>query len=177
MIKTILTTLAISGLLLSACQPSAEQVMETKDYYFSLKDYFTQEASRLQKANTSIYKEVTRNSETEAKEIVIANWELEFGLFIDSDINKLSWKESYEIVEKQDSTFYIQKDSTLETEKILIVRKDSLVTEVLVENSIQNPLYKSKEKLHYYTDSLYRIEKTQKVRVLGENRYTIIGQF
>lgn len=176
MVKIILITLSISGLLLSACHPSAEQV-ETKEYYFSLKNYFTQEASRLQKANTSIFKEVTRNSETEAKEIVIADWELEFGLFIDSDINKLSWKESYETLKKNDSTFYIQKDSTLKTKKILIVKRDSLVTEVLVENSIQNPLYKSKEKLHYYPDSLYRIEKTQKVRVLGENRYSIVGRF
>lgn len=148
-----------------------------EDYYFSLKEYFINEANRLEKNNSAIYKEVTRNSATETKKIVISDWEVEFALFIDSDINKLSWKDSYETIEKLDTTFYISKDSLLRTEKIVIVKRDSEVIEVFVQNNVKNPLYKSREHLHYYTDSLYKIEKTQKVRVLGENKYTILGRF
>lgn len=167
--------------LFSCTQKEAE--LSNEEYFFSLKNYFEEEAQRLTSQHALILKEVKRNAESEEKEIEIQDWRKEFGLFIESDINKLSWKDSYqEIVHQnesgnQDTLIYQSKDPKLRTQEILIIKEDKQIKEIAIKNAVKNYLYSSVEELKYYPDSLYEINKKQDVILLGSNAYYISGYF
>jgi hypothetical protein len=50
------------------------------------------------------------------------------------------------------------------------------VVYLMVFNVINNSLFQTREKLTYYPDSLYRIQRKQHVRFLGTNDYLIEGK-
>lgn len=167
--------------LFSCSQKEAE--LSNEEYFFSLKNYFEKEAQRLTSEHALVLKEVKRNAESEEKEIEIQDWNKEFGLFIESDINKLSWKDSYQEIVRHnasgnlDTLVYKSKDPKLRTQEILIVKDDKQIKEIAIKNSVKNYLYSSIEELKYYPDSLYEINKKQEVILLGTNAYYISGYF
>lgn len=158
-----------------SCSPKAGNPAVVS--FFSLKDYFQEEAQRLTAKNVSIMKQVKRNTSSESKEIRIEDWEKEFSLFIESDINKISWKNSYDSSISQDSTIYLANDSTLRTRKIVIIKNGDRVKEITIQNVVKNYLYSTQENLTYFPDSLYLINKHQNVWLIGENDYLISGRF
>ena len=164
-------------LLLFSCQDKKADISAQKEYYFSLNRYFQEEAKRLSSQSKPILKEVSRNSSTETKTVEIDNWEKEFGLFIESDINKLSWKDSYREVVNLDTLTYVSIDPELRTQKVVVIKNHEKVTEIRIENKTKNVLYNSVEKLGYLPDSLYSIEKQQDVVFTGNNKYRITGIF
>jgi hypothetical protein len=173
-------TKIIIGLLLlvslSSCVKNKTD-FANEEYFFSLKNYFENEARRLSKEQPTILKEVKRNSSAEEKEMKIQNWEKEFGLFIESDINKISWKDSYQEIIHQDTLIYQSKDPKLRTQEIVIVKENKQIKEIFIKNIIENYLYSSVEELKYYPDSIYQINKKQDVILLGSNAYYIAGYF
>lgn len=177
MLKIKIALCSFALLVLFSCQEKTGGTSTEDDYYFSLTRYFKEEAKRLSSLSKPILKEVSRNSSAETKTIKIDNWEKEFGLFIESDINKLSWKDSYQEIKNQDTISYISTDPELRTQKIVLIKNDQEITEIRIENVTKNLLYNSVEKLSYYPDSLYLIEKKQDVVLLGSNEYRITGVF
>jgi hypothetical protein len=175
--KPILLLLICSASLiyLAGCKPAIKQNGSIR--YFDLKKYFTDEALRLDKQHKAILKTVNYNNQPEKKTILIKNWQREFALFIESDINKPSWRDSYKGVTNADSIVYTAIDTNLRTRRISISLKANKVTEVHILNFTKNLLYQTKENLNYYPDSAYQIEKHQLVRILGANNYQIIGRF
>ena len=160
----------------SSCFKSeAEAVQE--EYFFSLKNYFESEAQRLTKQQSVIKKEVKRNATSEEKEIKIEDWGKEFGLFIESDINKIGWKDSYQEINHQDTLIYQSKDPELRTQEIVIIKENEQIKEISIKNIVKNYLYNSVENLVYFPDSIYQVNKTQDVIVLGANKYKISGRF
>ena len=170
----------ILGLLLlvsfSSCFKSEVETVQ-EEYFFSLKNYFESEAQRLTNQQSVIQKEVKRNATSEEKEIEIEDWKKEFGLFIESDINKSSWKDSYQEINHQDTLIYQSKDPELRTQEIVIIKENQQIKEISVKNVVKNYLYSSIENLVYFPDSLYQVNKTQDVIVLGANEYEITGRF
>ena len=159
---------------LSSCVKNTTQVAN-EEYFFSLKGYFEDEAQRLVIAQPTILKEVKRNSFDEEKEVKIQDWKKEFGLFIESDINKISWKDSYQETTHQDTLIYQSKDPKLRTQEIVIIKRNNQVQKIAIKNIVDNYLYNSIENLTYYPDSLYQINKKQDVIVIGTNEYQING--
>lgn len=149
--------------------------------YFDIKKYFKAEAARLAKQYPQITKTVSYNGQQETKTIGITHWEQEFSSFIESDINKAAWKDSYAQKEEHDhAVSFIATDTTLHTRKIEVFFKpgrDTTVEKIEISNFTTNMLYKTKEQLVYVPDSIYVIEKNQKVRLLGNNDYKITGKF
>ena len=47
----------------------------------------------------------------------------------------------------------------------------------MIVNHTKNMLYENTEKLSYFPDSLYLIQKKQRVRLLGTDTYRISGLF
>ena len=166
-------------LALSACSnpdnmPHAVQARS----YFSLVDYFGKEATRLQQRNPEIIKTVAKNGEEERKKIKIADWEKEFALFIDADINKPAWRNSYRVDSTGSSVTYTSTDSTLRTKEIQITKSDAgAISHIRITNRVSNALYQTDEQLDYYVDSLYRIAKQQHVQIIGESHYTVTGEW
>lgn len=146
--------------------------------YFSLADYFNQEATRLQQINPEIVKTVSKNGDEEQRKIRVANWKEEFALFIDADINKSAWQHSYRVDSTSTSLTYTSIDSTLRTKAIRLEKSETgAVIHVRVTNRVNNMLYQTDEQLDYYVDSLYRIIKAQHVRIIGKSHYTVTGKW
>jgi hypothetical protein len=174
--KQRITTLSVFGLLticLAACKPEIKK----KASFFDLSGYFAKEAARLQALNKPVLKTVEHNGGTpETKKITIRDWNAELSLFKNSDINKPAWISSYYVQGDSNLTIYMAKSAELKTRRLLIKREKGKIKWIVILNHTpQNLLYDSFEKLTYFPDSLYMIEKKQSVRILGTNRYRITG--
>ncbi|MDB5007254.1 MAG: hypothetical protein JWP45_1647 [Mucilaginibacter sp.] len=171
-LKLLMAIALIGSILFSgmACRPDIKQIK-----YFDIKRYFNGDISRLKKLNKSVFKTVTINGVTESKKIKIDNWEQELNLFTGSDINSPAWKNSYTITDNDEFLIYKAKDPGLKMREMIIRRDKEQVKWILIFNSTKNMLYQTTEKLSYFPDSLYLIEKTQRVRLIGTNTYKIQG--
>ncbi|MDB5156998.1 MAG: hypothetical protein JWR50_1705 [Mucilaginibacter sp.] len=159
--------------LLPSCKPDA--IQDSAPNYFDLKGYFNKEILRLSKHNHPVLKTVTHNDISETKKVNISKWDLELNLFIQSDINKPAWRDSYTVQNTGNAIFYRAKTPDLKTRLIVVNKKDNKIKWILIYNSTKNILYQTTEKLSYFPDSVYIIQKYQKVRLLGANNYVIKG--
>jgi hypothetical protein len=166
----------------SSCKNDSNSTSDTAKF-FDIKGYFRADSARLSKLNPLITKTVTHNNDAETKKVRISNWGTELSLFAESDINKPAWRDSYEVQSSENIIIYLAKDSSLRTRRIIINKIGNRVRWILIFNYAKsalygkNMLYESAEKLSYFPDSLYLIQKKQRVKLLGINRYTISGAF
>jgi hypothetical protein len=163
-----------SVILLSCNKPAPK----SGNKYPDIKSFFEKEAQRLSSVKRPVVKTVSRNGNRETTNAAHLNWTNEFNLFIESDINKPAWKDSYRVSQTGDLTLYKALDSNLRTRSILLKKKpDGTIRYVEIFNKTVNSLYQSSEHLTYLTDSLYYIRKQQNVLLIGNNRYEITGRF
>ncbi|MDP9048973.1 MAG: hypothetical protein M3N14_12620 [Bacteroidota bacterium] len=173
--KAGILSVFISGMiLLSGCRPDIKETGATLTY-FDLKGFFTTETALLIRAHKVVLKTVTHNGVTETKKVRIDDWGREFDLFIGSDINRPAWKNSYNITLSGDFLIYRAKYPELKMHQMLIKKDNGKVRWILIFNRTKNLLYQTDEKLSYFPDSLYTIEKDQRVRLMGSNTYKIQG--
>ncbi|GAA4337244.1 hypothetical protein GCM10023149_46600 [Mucilaginibacter gynuensis] len=175
--KYLLTPLSAvlitSGLY--SCRPDVKETGSEKRF-FDVSAYFKNEAVRLTKLNPAVTKSASHNNDTQTQKVHIKNWTAELDLFTISDINKPSWRDSYTIANSGDSLIiYKAKLPELKTKEILVRKHSGKVDLVMIYNHTDNLLYQSSEKLTYFPDSLYLIEKRQSVKLLGTNKYKIEG--
>jgi hypothetical protein len=161
---------------LVACKPD---VKETKGQYryFDLKGFIQADSSRLNRTNPMVNKTVNHNGESETKNLKIANWGHELGLFASSDINKPSWRQSYSESAQGDSVTYKALTPDLKTRELTVGKTNGKVTYIHIVNHTKNLFYETSEALTYLPDSVYTIDKWQHVILLGNNRYIIKGKF
>lgn len=161
---------------LPSCKPDDVQ-NGTKPMYFDIAGYFKADTAKLHKLNHSILKTVEHNGNQETKRVHIDDWGLELSLFIQSDINKPAWRDSYLVQTGQDgSVVYKAKTPELKTREIVISRnKDGSVKQIMIYNASENILYQTSEVLSYTPGSVYTIKKKQHVRFLGTNSYFVKG--
>ena len=167
----LIGSIMLTGL---ACKPDIKETGAALKY-FDIKGYFTADTARLNKLNKNVLKTATNNGVTESKRVKIDNWGRELDLFIGSDINKPAWKDSYTIIANNNFLLYKAKDPDLKMREMLIKKDKQQVKWILIYNRTKNILYQTTEKLSYFPDSLYLIEKVQRVRLIGTNSYKIQG--
>ena len=170
-----LLSIALIVSFFPACKPDIKETGSAIKY-LDLKAYFKADSARLNNQHKLTYKTVTHNGITESKNVKIDNWARELSLFTESDINKPAWKDSYQVQQNDHTLIYIAKDPSLKTREIIINKKDGRVQWIAIYNYTKNILYDTREKLSYIPDSIYRIEKTQHVKLLGVNKYVITGR-
>ena len=159
---------------LTACKPHITESVSSQKY-FDLTGFFKLDTAKLNQLNLRVLKSVTHNNNTESKTVLIRDWGRELYFFLNSDINKPAWRNSYTITRDSDFLLYKAKDPDLKMREMLIKQDKGAVKWILIFNRTRNKLYQSLEKLTYYPDSLYIIEKSQRVRFLGINNYKIQG--
>jgi len=159
---------------LYSCRPDNKQ-SGAKPAYFDLKEFFRGDSARLTKLNPAVVKTVTHNGVTETKTVHIGNWSQELNLFIQSDINRPAWKNSYVISNSDSAIVYRARTPELKTRRIIIKKAGDKVAWILIYNHTKNLLYETNEKLSYFPDSLYLIQKTQHVKLMGRNDYKVQG--
>ena len=162
------------ALLLFVCSCRQGDTVRYSGSYFDLKGYLEKEAVRLKSA--LVDKTVSKNSNIERRRMKIRSWASELSLFSESDINKPAWKNSYKTTSSKNKIIYTALESNLRTRSIEIVNTSGQVESITINNRSNNTLYNSSERLEYFPDSLYRIEKKQKVVVIGTNNYTVTGR-
>ena len=164
-------------LLLSSCFSKNKEEAVRHIYFFDLQSYFKEQALTLNKTAKKINKTVAKNEITEEKLVSINNWETELALFINADINKPDWKDSYTKDSTATKVIYTATDKDLRTQRIEINLYHSKATQFVIDTQEDNLLYHSTEHLEYIPGVLYVIKKHQKVFLLGLNNYEIKGQF
>lgn len=177
--KTLSTTAALlAGVLLlsglPSCKPDIKQSGAVLKY-FDISGYFKADTARLRISDPAVNKTVTHNGTTENKTVHITNWGHELNLFIQSDINRPAWKNSYRVQVTDSLIIYQAKHSELRTVRVVIKKDKDKVKWILIFNHTKNLLYETREKLSYFPDSVYLIEKWQQVRLMGRNNYRIEG--
>ena len=172
-ITSLLFTITLSTLL-SSCKPDHINEGASRKY-FDLKGYFRADTARLNKRNPLITKTVTHNGVSETQKLHINNWGLELNLFSQSDINKPAWRDSYNVDSNAVSIIYRAKTLDLKTQLIVINKSVGKIKWIMIVNKTKNALYQTSEQLSYFPDSLYIIQKYQKVRLLGANKYVVRG--
>ena len=163
--------------LLSGCLSSEKENTSNQIYYFDLKTYFTKTATELNRKKPLVNKTVSKNELSENKKIKITDWKTELALFIDADINKKAWKDSYSKDTSATKIIYTAKEADLKTQKIEIDLKNGLPIKFKIITKMDNLLYHSTEELEFYPDSVYSINKHQKVTIISQNNYLIKGFF
>ena len=170
--------IVISLFLLAGCtsSPGPAPQDQTAHYFFDLKGFIGKEAQRMNAEGSPLLKTVLRENSVE-KKLSEVDWAEELQLFMESDINKAAWKNSYKKVVRGDTTFFIATDENLRTTAIRLERDGTgKLNRIGITNKTSNFLYSSVETLSYFPDSAYVIEKTQSVRLLGDNNFKIIGE-
>jgi len=177
--NSILTAFTCTVLLISGLQACKPDIKETgaRLKYFDINGYFGRESARLTKQNKPVLKTVKHNGVAESKRLYITNWNTELSLFKASDINKPAWGNSYVVRADSNILIYQANDPKLKTREVMIKLDKGKLKWIVIFNDTQNKLYSDAEKLTYFPDSLYLIEKRQTVRLLGTNRYQIKGLF
>lgn len=164
-----------SIIFLSSCVGKTDKTTQELSYY-DIKGFFETEIKKLSKTNPEVKKTVYHNKNEEVKILKITDWSQELNLFVESDINKSSWKKSYKIDSLPNQLIYTSKDDNLRTKKITIDFKNNKPVKFSIKNISTNYLYTTSEDLTFYVDSLYDIVKDQRVLLLGGNHYKITGR-
>ena len=160
---------------ISSCTED-KKTPDVKNKYFDIRGFFNREILRLSTANRTVQKTVVHNGVSEVKQVKIPNWKNELDVFSASDLNKPSWRDSYNIKVNDDGIVYTTRDSSLKIKTIRINKSGDKITSIDIKTQVNNEIYNSTELLNYFPDSLYRIKKTQVVKLLGTNTYQIEGE-
>ena len=159
---------------IASCKRDSNAAADTK-VFFDIKGYFEADSARLTKENPLVTKTVTHNHIPETQKVHISDWGTELSLFTQSDINRPAWRNSYDVSTTENATVYTAKDPGLKTQKVVVKMEDGKLKWIMIVNHTKNILYENTEKLSYFPDSLYLIQKRQSVRVLGTDTYRISG--
>ncbi len=172
--------LLIAGLgllsIITACKREDATVSHNLAF-FDIKGFFRADSAKLSKLNPLVTKTTIHNGTSETKKVHITDWGTELSLFTASDINKPAWKADYTIQNADGILIYKAKTPDLKTREIVIKKSGNAIKWILIFNHTKNMLYENIEKLTYYPDSLYQIQKKQHVRLIGTNTYSISGSF
>ncbi len=173
-------------IFLTACskEPSPANNTSTEQVYFSLKDFFEGEIEKLQSQQIVLHKDAYLNEKVEKKALHEIDWTTEFHSFVNSDINKPAWKDSYRTDSLANKLGQMQINYTalnpdLRTQEIVVSFGKDAITPVLIRvvNQSQNPIYDSVERLQYEVGKSYSIENEQKIMWMEGDKFKIKGEF
>lgn len=160
---------------LASCRPDVRESAGDKRF-FDLKGFINADSARLNRAHITVTKTVSHNNDSsQTKPVTITNWGQELSAFSASDINKPAWRDGYAIKQEADSVIYTALMPDLVTRRMVIQQTGKAVKKIHIENFTKNLLYQTTEHLVYYPDSVYVIDKLQKVKLMGSNRYVVKG--
>jgi len=164
------------ALLFFSCNQEKESEANKDFLYFDIKGYFDKEAQRLHRDNPTVLKSVGVNKNFERKTLKIGDWETELSIFSNADINKTAWKGSFKITTVQNVLLYTASEQKIPVKTVLVKKENNKVKEIKIIIHNKNILYYSSDTLIYIPDSLYQVNKQQKIRFFKNKSYQISGK-
>jgi hypothetical protein len=167
-------------LLFVSCTSKTENITEVKPY-FDLKKYFTEQAGILNKQDTKLQKQITKDGKTEVEQFTSVNWQLELKPFSDCDINKPSWFHSYfadtNFVAGEMRVKYIARDASLQVQQILLIFENNQLTRLYIDKESINSYYHSKNSYAFIPAEGFSINGAQEVMLARKTNYSIVAKF
>lgn len=170
-------------LYLSACNvPSVQESNRPQTTFFDLKGFFKAEASYLKEQGVKIQKTIEHNQTKETQTVLPKDWEKELLLFSESDINKPSWKDKYDLVSTNRDNgltllHYKAIDENLSIQVLDVELKGETVHSILIVKKVSNQVYESQQHLTYFPRKSYHIKKSQDVTLFDKDDYTIEAKY
>ncbi len=174
-LKATLVTLGIANLIFSctSSQPHSSEVNIVQ--YIDIPLYFQKQIDEFHRTNPLVVKTVISNNDKETKELHIKDWSVELSPFLTVDLNKPAYQSYISKDSTNNIVTYSLNGKNIDSTKVTIVYKDSIITSFTIERNTKNILYKTDEKLVFENGKYYSINKTQKVLLVGNNEYSISG--
>ncbi|PSR14218.1 MAG: hypothetical protein DA408_17680 [Bacteroidetes bacterium] len=172
--------------LLGACSSNAPETTKKNaatDTFFSLANFFDQEATRLDSLQPRLRKHVRMNEEEEEKILENVDFGAELALFRGYDINRKSWVDKYQA----DSVYlngnlqridYQAREPDLTTQELHIeFDPTGKVAAITIVGQSATFLASNNNWLHYTTNQGYTIKTEQKNRAAETVNILIEGEF
>ena len=150
--------------------------------FFDLRDFFQKEMQFLEKNQPVVNKIVRLNGQESLLSSISVSYSDELAPFANSDINKPSWKDKYQV----DSILmdghlkeikYVAKDASLKTKELSIIFGDGGVDKVWIRNSIHSIISESDQELKYERSKGYFIKGRQVGRFAAEKQFSVQVSF
>ena len=152
-----------------------------KQNYFSIHNFFTEEAQQLTTLKVKLKKVNQLNSNHDSSIISTPDWEKELSLFTDADINKPAWKNSFKIDSVfQDSILMINyrtNEKNISIHQVEISCLNNKVQKIHIVKEAVNLVYSESQELWYVAQQGFRINGKQKVLGFFETNYSIAATF
>ena len=151
-----------------SCQVATTPVeLPSEKSFFDLPSFFEQEIVELnQRDIRGMHKEIAINDKVEEQEIDAVELEQELAIFINSDINRLAWKDQYQVdsvfnQQQLEAIHYTALKDNLKTKKLSVYLKNGQVTYLQVRKGLSNMAAASSLELNYYKGKGYAIINKQ----------------
>ena len=172
---TFSTLLLFNVLVQIACKKTIESNSNTI-HDFSIRNFFDAEAIRLSNSKTAVRKITIKGNEFEEIKLTPKNWNEEFVIFSECDINKPAWVRSYSLdsIVKPDYTIVTYStDENIPLKKIILIKNKTEILSISIEKNTSNFIYESSQNLIYSRKNGYEIIGVQHVYFLSPNQYRI----
>ena len=176
--KKIVTALNLLGavILMQSCQNAATTDLNAPKEFIDLPAFFQKEIDSLQKVQPLISKTVVKDTLSEQKDIQIKDWNIELSSFLSIDLNKPVYKGAFQKDSVNNTVTYQFTDPELDINLIKITYSNQQPTTIEVSRKTENLLYSTEEELFYSKGEKYKVQKRQKVTLMGEYFYAIEGR-
>ncbi len=169
--------------IISTCQLEDGATNKIKSsVFFDLKDFFKQEAKRLAEVK-QIQKKVIINGQVEEQTIDSPDWEKAFRIFTQSDINKTSWFDKYQVDTSYHSDqsiasiAYRALDKSLKTRELDVQFSKQQAQKIYILNEVNNPILRTQQQLTYEREKGYHVRSWQKQALAEERNLEIEVRF
>jgi len=179
-IKTLGLVIFLMSVFLVSCQPET-QLSPDQTRFFDLKAFFQKEQERLADINGATKKAII-DGKIEEKTGVAINFEEELALFIESDINKISWLDQYDV----DSIFtdnqlteivYNAKKEKLKTNRLSVQFKANKVSRIDILRKTSSIAAELEQELSYIPTEGYSIKSRQETSLSDPHVLELNVQF
>ena len=177
-LKNFTSFIFVFGLLLGC--GSAERSVQ-KNTYFAWSAFLMQQINGYAQSNQKVHKTVVLEGKKEDKIVANLDWEKEFALYLDADLNKPAYEKSYDNHSEPGFYWYsLKKGENLPVKKIIIhLDGDEFPTKVEIEISQKNFLFETRKKLFMNFSEgriqTYYIEGMQQFFLAEPTNYKILG--
>jgi len=183
MYRLFVCSLVIIAIVLNGCQNNSNTTSNSSNNpFFDLEAFFEAEAAFLNEKGMQLHKVIEHNKQQEEQTTAVADWNNELRLFKESNINKPSWRDKYQL----DSTDmgngltllqYKALDDALVTRMIDIKKANNAIHSIVIVNSNNNVIYESQQYLTYIPRKSYSIKQTQEVTLFEKDEYNIEAKY
>ncbi|MFC5625346.1 hypothetical protein [Algoriphagus winogradskyi] len=166
---------------LSSCVDEISNTIET-DPYFDLKGFVEENIQKVDNVEVAKVSQIQEEKKEVKVVYSIKDWEEEFSIFKEADINKASMLQSYKTTTSDEGLTHEALPNSKEKVKFVkVTYDDGAVSSVSIKIEDDNLFYSTTTLAAIYIDNAtklfdhYSIETTQKIWFLDENNMKIEG--